>query len=47
MATIESTRNGAYYTGIPNEDAQAMCDIWNDGLARKEWRVASWENSTS
>lgn len=38
--TIENTRHGGYYTDIPEEDAQAMCDEWNEGLARPEWRVA-------
>ena len=47
MATIANTRNGSYYIDIPNDDAQAICDLWNEGLARKEWRVASWEDSTS
>lgn len=37
--TIENTRNGAYYVGIPEEEAQAICDEWNEGTTREHWRV--------
>lgn len=39
-ATIYSNRTGAYYAGIPAEDAPAMADEWNEGLGRDEWRVS-------
>ncbi len=39
MATLENNHTRGYYLDIPDTDAQAICDEWNQGLARKEWRV--------
>jgi hypothetical protein len=44
MATLSSNRTGAYYVDIPSDEAQAICDEWNEGLARAEWRVTDWDN---